>query len=54
MAWHALFSAFRAVMGELMKFTLLMCAITSYLVVRYRERKEIAEELSKRVNQRSI
>jgi arsenic resistance protein ArsH len=42
------------VMEELMKFTLLTRDVTPYLVDRYSERKESAEELSKRVNQRSI
>jgi arsenic resistance protein ArsH len=42
------------VMEELMKFTLLTRDIAPYLVDRYSERKESAEELSKRVNQRSI
>jgi len=42
------------VMEELMKFTLLTRDISPYLVDRYSERKETAEELSKRVNQRSI
>jgi arsenic resistance protein ArsH len=42
------------VMEELMKFTLLTRDISVYLVDRYSERKESAEQLSKRVNQRSI
>jgi len=42
------------VMEELVKFTLLTRDIAPYLVDRYSERKESAEELSKRVNQRSI
>lgn len=40
------------VMEELMKFTLLTRDISPYLVDRYSERKESAEELSKRVNQK--
>lgn len=42
------------VMEELMKFTLLTRDVAPYLLDRYSERKESAEELSKRVNQRSI
>lgn len=42
------------VMEELMKFTLLTRDIAPYLVDRYSERKETAEALSKRVNQRAI
>ncbi len=42
------------VMEELVKFTLLTRDCADYLVDRYCERKESAEELSKRVNQRSI
>lgn len=42
------------VMEELMKFTLLTRDCAGYLVDRYSERRESAEELSKRVNQRSI
>ena len=42
------------VMEELVKFTLLTRGCANYLVDRYSERKETAEELSRRVNQRSI
>jgi arsenical resistance protein ArsH len=42
------------VMEELMKFTLLTRDLAPYLVDRYSERKESAEALAKRVNQRSI
>lgn len=42
------------VMEELRKFTLLTRDVAPFLVDRYSERKESAEELSKRVNQRSI
>lgn len=42
------------VMEELMKFTLLLRDRTDYFVDRYSERKENAEELMKRVNQKSI
>ena len=38
------------VMEELVKFTLLTRGVSSYLVDRYSERKESAEELVKRVN----
>jgi arsenic resistance protein ArsH len=41
-------------MEELMKFTLLTREVSPYLVDRYSERKESAQELSKRVNQRSV
>jgi arsenic resistance protein ArsH len=42
------------VMEELFKFTLLTRDVSRYLVDRYSERKESAEELSRRVNQRAI
>lgn len=42
------------VMEELMKFTLLTRGASAYLVDRYSERKESAQELSRRVNQKSI
>ena len=42
------------VMEELVKFTLLTRDISPYLVDRYSERKESADELSKRVNQKAI
>ena len=42
------------VLEELMKFTYLVRDRSDYLVDRYSERKESAEELMKRVNQRSI
>jgi arsenic resistance protein ArsH len=38
------------VMEELVKFTLLTRGVSAYLVDRYSERKESAEELSRRVN----
>jgi len=42
------------VMEELFKFTLLTRDLVPYLVDRYSERKESADELSKRVNQRAM
>jgi arsenic resistance protein ArsH len=42
------------VMEELIKFTLLTRDIAPYLVDRYSERKETAQALSERVNQKSI
>ena len=42
------------VMEELVKFVLLTRNVSTYLVDRYSERKESAEELSKRVNQRTL
>ena len=42
------------VMEELMKFTLLTRDVSAYLVERYSERKESAEELAKRVTLRTI
>lgn len=42
------------VMEELLKFTLLTRDSAQYLVDRYSERRETAEALSRRVNQRSI
>ena len=42
------------VMEELLKFTLITRDIAPYLVDRYSERKESAQELSTRVNQASI
>ena len=42
------------VMEELIKFTLLTRDASPWLVDRYSERKESAEQLSKRVNQPSL
>ena len=41
------------VMEELVKFTLLTRDVAPYLVDRYSERRESADALSQRVNQRS-
>ena len=50
----ALYDRIVDVMEELVKFTLLTRDRAGYLVDRYSERKESADALSKRVNQRSI
>jgi arsenic resistance protein ArsH len=42
------------VMEELVKFTLLTRDVSPYLVDRYSERRESAETLSRRVNQRGL
>ncbi len=42
------------VMEELVKFTILTRDVGPYLVDRYSERRESAEELSKRVNQKTL
>jgi arsenic resistance protein ArsH len=42
------------VMEELMKFTLLTRDVAPYLVDRYSERRESAQALSERVDQRSV
>lgn len=42
------------VMEELFKFTLLTRDVSSFLTDRYSERRETAEDLSKRMNQRAI
>src|SRR5882672_6222941 len=42
------------VMEELVKFTLLTRGASDYLVDRYSERKESADALAKRVDQRAI
>jgi len=42
------------VMEELVKFTLLTRGVADYLVDRYSERKETAQQVSDRVNQRSL
>ena len=42
------------VMEELVKFTLLIRDNKEFLVDRYSERVETAEQVSKRVNQKSI
>ena len=43
-----------SIQQSLVKFTLLTRDTAPYLVDRYSERKESAEELSKRVNQKAI
>jgi arsenic resistance protein ArsH len=42
------------VMEELVKFTILTRDIAPYLVDRYSERKESVQELTKRVNQKTL
>jgi arsenic resistance protein ArsH len=42
------------VMEELVKFTLMTRDISAHLVDRYSERKESADELSKRVHQKTL
>jgi arsenic resistance protein ArsH len=41
-------------MEEMMKFTLLTRDVSTYLTDRYSERKETAEQLSRRVKQAAI
>ncbi|MHB1204570.1 MAG: arsenical resistance protein ArsH [Rhodospirillaceae bacterium] len=50
----ALYDRVVDVMEELMKFTLLTRDVSAYLVDRYSERKETAEQLSRRVNQGAL
>ena len=50
----ALYDRIVDVMEELVKFTLLTRDCADYLVDRYSERKESAEELMKRVNQKDL
>lgn len=51
---HAYYDRVVDVMEELVKYTLLTRDVSPYLVDRYSERKESADELVKRVNQKVI
>ena len=42
------------IVEELVKFTILTRSVSSHLTDRISERKETAEELAKRINQRAI